>query len=347
LKIALDATYSLGVNLSGVGVYSREILLGLGAAHPEAEFSFCYRPHRFLRSFQVSLPRNCRRRLLWESWMFGAPDLFHGLNQRMPRKARFRRAISTFHDLFVLTGDYSTSEFRRRFAQQAREAAVRSDLIIAVSEFTAGQVANLLGVERARLRVVPHGVRRPAETSPPLASREKLILHVGAVQRRKNIERLVEAFEQVGGEWRLALAGSPGFGAREILGRIEDSPRRKDIEVLGYASDEVLKSLYRRAAILAFPSLDEGFGMPVLEAMAAGVPVLTSNRSALPEVSGDAALLVDATDVSSITDGLRRLTADENLQEELAQRGLSRVSSFSWEAAVGNTWAVYQELLSR
>ena len=122
-------------------------------------------------------------------------------------------------------------------------------------------------------------------------------MSVGAIQRRKNIVRLVEAFEQLASGWKLVLAGSFGFGSEAALQRIERSPRKQDIQVLGYVSDSQLEELYRRASIFAFPSLDEGFGMPVLDAMARGVPVLTSNVSAMPEVAGDAALLVDPTDV--------------------------------------------------
>jgi len=186
-------------------VYSNELLSGLATAHPETRFQCCYRAHRFLRSWRSQLPPNCRRRLLTESWP-SRGALFHGLNQRLPLKAKLRRAVCTFHDLFVLTGDYSTAEFRQRFAGQAREAARRSTLMIAVSEFTASQVESLLGVERSRIRIVPHGVR-PVDNARPLLGREKMILHVGALQRRKNLTRLVEAMQSVDPDWRLVLAG--------------------------------------------------------------------------------------------------------------------------------------------
>jgi len=342
LRIALDATYSVGENLSGVGVYSRQILFGLASAHPEARFLLCYRPHRFLRSLVQRLPANCSRRLLFETHAPRPAVLFHGLNQRLPR-VRFRRVVSTFHDLFVLTGDYSSAEFRRRFAELARTAAERSDLIIAVSEFTASQVRDLLGVEPSRIRVVPHGVLPHAGPDLP---RERLILHVGAIQRRKNIARLVEAFEQVAAEWRLVLAGSLGFGAEEILRRIDESPRRENIQVLGYVPGRQLARLYARASVFAFPSLDEGFGMPVLEAMAAGVPVLTSNRPALAEVSGDAAFLVDPADGAAIAAALGRLTTDDALRRDLIGRGLKRAANFTWERAAAKTWAVYRELVA-
>jgi glycosyltransferase involved in cell wall biosynthesis len=341
LKIALDATYSLGPNLSGVGVYSRQILHGIAAAHPETNFLYCYRPHRFRPSLSDVLPPNSSRRVLWKGWPRSA-DLFHGLNQRID--GRYRRTVATFHDLFVLSGDYSTPEFRARFVAQARGAAERSDLIIAVSQFTAGQLEQILKVDPARIRVIRHGVRPAPSIVSPIA-REPMILFVGAIQKRKNIVRLVEAFEGVASGWKLVLAGSFGFDAEEALQRIERSPRKGDIQVPGYVPEQDLETLYQRASVFAFPSLDEGFGMPVLDAMARGIPVLTSNVSAMPEVVGSAALLVDPADVQSVAEGLRKLTEDAVLRSELAQKGLERSGEFSWEKAVRATWAAYGELL--
>jgi glycosyltransferase involved in cell wall biosynthesis len=341
LRIALDATYSLGDNLSGVGVYSRELMRALAAAHPEQPFTWCYRPHRYLRSFTSPLPPNARRALLYEPFLPRARDFFHGLNQRVPG-IRFRRTLTTFHDLFVLTGDYSTPDFRRRFVEQARRAAAESDAIIAVSEFTARQVEELLGVERRRIHVVHHGADHVAPA--PAVPRENIVLHVGAVQKRKNIARLVEAFERTPAGWRLVLAGSEGYGAAEILARIANSPRRQDIQVLGYVSAPELAQWYARARIFAFPSLDEGFGMPVLEAMAAGVPVIAARRAALPEVCGDAALLVDPEDTAAIAAALELLMEDGTAAERLVQAGFKRAQGFRWTKAAAQTWEVYQLL---
>jgi glycosyltransferase involved in cell wall biosynthesis len=342
VQIALDATYSLGSNLSGVGVYSREILFGLARSHPQDKFLFCYRPHRYLRSFRDGLPRNAARRLLHGS-ASPAPeaDVFHALNQRVD--APGHRTVTTFHDLFVITSEYSTPEFRSRFTEQARQAAQRSDLIVAVSRFTGGQVEEFLGVEPARIRVIPHGVHVPPTSVP--SARQDLVLFVGAIQRRKNVRGLVHAFERMPASWRLALAGATdGFGAAEELQAIESSPRKSDIDVLGYVTQAELETLYRRARIFAFPSLDEGFGMPVLDAMAYSVPVITSRRSALPEVAGDAALLVNPDDPEEITAALVRLASDEALREDLARRGRERALQFSWESAIAKTWEVYREL---
>jgi glycosyltransferase involved in cell wall biosynthesis len=345
ITVALDATYSIGDALSGVGIYSHEMLRGLPAGHPKIRFEFCYRPHRYFRSWRAALPPNARRRLLAEPLGPRSATLFHGLNQRLPA-IPLQRAVATFHDLFVLTGEYSTPEFRDRFAAQARDAAERADILIAVSQFTKSQVVSLLGVPAEKVRVVHHGLRelpRPAHQNP--MAREPVILHVGAIQKRKNIARLVEAFETLDPAWRLVLAGANGYGADEILARIQNSPARDRITAPGYVSPEDLAGWYSRASIFAFPSLDEGFGMPVLEAMAAGIPVLTSNRSALPEVAGDAALLVNPEDSDGLASALGELTGREDLRQELARRGAARVRIFTWGRAVRETWDVYRELL--
>jgi glycosyltransferase involved in cell wall biosynthesis len=339
VEIALDATYSLGKNLSGVGVYSREMMFGLANAHPSDRFSFYYRTHRLLRSLSDSLPRNARRRVL-----SGPPkgDIFHALNQRVDSRAK--RTVTTFHDLFVMTGGYSSPDFRLRFTEQAKTAAKNSDLIIAVSSFTGGQVETLLGVPRDRIRVIPHGVRPPAELRP---QRENIVLFVGAIQKRKNVGRLIRAFDLMPSGWRLVLAGAPdGYGAQEELKALEKIHRVQDVEVKGYVSAHELEELYRRARIFAFPSLDEGFGMPVLEAMAHGVAVLASRRSAIPEVAGDAAFLVDPTDIGEMAEALRLLAVSAEDREDLIVRGRARAAKFTWKSAVEQTWAVYQELLT-
>jgi glycosyltransferase involved in cell wall biosynthesis len=348
VRIALDATYSVGSKPTGVAVYSREILWGLAQRHPEASYSFCYRSHRFFRSFEAFLPRRAQRLPMFESW---APpsQIFHGLNQRLPNLSGKRRLVTTFHDLFVLTSEYSSPEFRARFAAQARDAAQRSDLIITVSAFTASQVVELLGIERSRIRVIHHGAYHPSAAQlSSLTKRQPFILSVGAIQTRKNTGRLIQAFEQLPAGWRLVLAGSPtGFGSEEILAQIAASPRRADIQVLGYVSQSRLEALYSRAALFAFPSLDEGFGIPVMEAMAWGVPVVTSNRSALLEISGDAAFQVDPTNVEELRHTLQTLIDQPSLREQMAQRGFAHAAPFTWDRAVDQTWTVYHELLDR
>jgi glycosyltransferase involved in cell wall biosynthesis len=341
VQIALDATYSVDPHPSGIAVYSREIVSGLAAAYPQDDFFHCYRVKQWKHAPRIAVS-NVRRRLLLPPLPNFRADLFHGLNQRVDRRpARF--VASTFHDLFVMTGDYSSPSFRARFTEQARTAARNSDFVIAVSSFTAAQVADLLRYERSRIEVIPHGVRLPLDVS---TGRENMILSVGALQLRKNIVRLVAAFERLPRCWRLMLAGAPtGYGAAGILERIAASPARERISVTGYVAAPELERLYGRASIFAFPSLDEGFGIPVLEAMAHGTPVVTSNRSALPETAGDAAWLVDPYETDQIHSALAKLAGDPDLRNQLSAKGRARAALFSWEKAVGATHRVYERLL--
>ncbi|HEX4228654.1 MAG TPA: glycosyltransferase family 1 protein [Bryobacteraceae bacterium] len=342
MRIALDATYSVDPHPSGITIYSRELLTGLAERHATDKLAFAYRWKQFRRAPRPLL-KNVQRRLLLPPLSPFRADLFHALNQRLDWRPA-NRTVSTFHDLFVMTAEYSSAEFRARFTEQAKRAAEHSDRIVAVSEFTASQVTALLGFDRARIRVIPHGVHIPKRSEE--GARERTVLFVGALQQRKNIIRLVEAFERLPREWRLTLAGSTnGYGAGAILQRIEASRARERIDILGYVEGPELDRLYRRASIFAFPSLDEGFGIPVLEAMAHGTPVLTSDRPSLREVAGDAALLIDAKDVDQIEQALVRLTADPDLASYFSDRGLARAKQFSWDRAVDATYDLYRELV--
>lgn len=343
MRIALDATYSIDPFPSGIAVYSRELLRGLALQHPADTWVECFRFKQWTQR-PLQTAGNVRTRILQWPLPIGRADLFHALNQRADWRPA-QKVVSTFHDLFVMTAEYSTPGFRRRFIAQARRAAKCSDAIIAVSQFTAEQVHSLLGVERSRIRVIPHGVSVAPHHDE--IKRENIILSVGALQLRKNTSRLVEAFETLRrSDWKLVLAGSPaGYGAKQILERIQKSPARERIEIAGYITGEKLQQLYATAKVFAFVSLDEGFGIPVLEAMANGIPVLTSKRSALPEVSGAAALAIDPLSTEQIASSLEMLTEDEGLRETLREKGYRRASQFSWANAVRETYKVYEELV--
>ena len=344
MRIALDATYSVDPHPSGIAIYSEELLRGLAALYPEDEFLHCYRPKQWRKRQRPHLP-NIRSRLLQSPFPLGSPALFHALNQRVDRRPA-RAVVSTFHDLFVMSAEYSTREFRARFTGQAKRAAGNSDLIIAVSHYTANQVHERLNVPASRIRVVPHGVHQLSLDLP--IQRENVILFVGTLQLRKNVIRLLEAFEEgYCPGWKLILSGAPGgYGGPEIAERINSSRYRDKIEVTGYVSREELERLYSRSSIFAFPSLDEGFGIPVLEAMAHGVPVLTSNRPALAEIAADAAVLVDPFDTGAIAKHLKQLMQNPEWREQLREKGITQARQFTWARTVRETYAVYKELLN-
>ena len=355
MSIALDATYSISRSPSGVAVYCANLIEALAGSAPDQRFLLCYRANRFLRALRTPLPGpNCSRKLLEEAFCVffrREVSLFHGLNQRLPR-CRFERAVTTFHDLFVINRDYSTPEFRRRFTLLAEDAARRSDRIITVSQYTADQVALHLGYPREQISVVHHGINPlPRFSDQDLAEfrcrhdlEAPFLLHVGAIQKRKNIMRVVEAFERLNSQFRLVLAGSAGYGAEEIMARIESSGARQRIHVHGYVDDNLLARFYRTATALVFPSLEEGFGFPVLEAMSVGLPVVTSNRSSLPEVSGGAARLVDPESTDEIEAGIEEVIVDQDVRRRLIRQGRARAAEFNWIKAAQETLSVYAQL---
>ena len=196
--------------------------------------------------------------------------------------------------------------------------------VIAVSEFTKAEAVELLGVDPGRVRVIPHGVASPFEPYGPAAG-GRYALAVGTLEPRKNLARAVLAAERAGVELR--VVGPPGWGG-------------VDIDTVGFVDDDELARLYRGAECLVYPSLYEGFGLPVLEAMACGIPVVTSATGATAEVAGDAAVLVDPLDVDAIAAGIREAI---ERREELRAAGLERASQFTWENAARQTVEVYRE----
>lgn len=353
--IGIDAGNCFDRPPTGVAVYARNLSWELARTYPEERFGWYFRSNRYFRSFRSPLPPNARRRLLEDLPLrlsAGRVQLFHGLNQRLPDGIQAPR-VATFHDLFALSGDYSTPEFKERFGRLSRETANKADHIIAVSSYTARQVARRLQFPRSRITVIHHGVEPLDVPSPErcesilrgLGVTRPFVLHMGTLQVRKNLERAVAAFEAAGGSAQLVLAGSHGYGADRILGRIDQSLFRERIRLTGHVADDVRACLYASAEVLLFPSLEEGFGLPVVEAFSAGLPVITSDASAAAEVAGDAAMLVDPCSIGEIAEALERVLESPELRGELARKGSERVRDFTWQRCAAKTWRVYRMLL--
>ena len=174
------------------------------------------------------------------------------------------------------------------------------------------------------------------------------VLYVGNIKPHKNLVRLIEAFDELRrGELedlKLLIIGDQISKLPALRRAVHRHKLHKHVRFLGYLADDQLAILYRLASVFAFPSLYEGFGLPPLEAMASGTPVVTSNVSSLPEVVGGAAVLVDPYDVDAIVDGLRRVLTNPTLAAEMRQKGIARAREFSWERSVAKTWAVYQQI---
>jgi len=363
--LALDATYAADPEPTGTGVYSARLIAALaalsvssGAFLPEdsCRLTLCFRPGPYLRwARRQKWPPGCSLQPLYEP--FFCPRrvaLFHGLNQRLLRR-RYPAEVVTVHDVFpVSSPDYSTPQFQERFTEILRHAVRHATRIIAVSHATREQLLRHTGAAEAQLRVVHHGVDPPQPASQEekgafrralgFTADEPFFLNVGAIQARKNVSNIVLALRQVPG-CRLVLAGGDGFGAQQTHALIAREGLSGRVTVLGHAPYASLRLLYSTATALVFPSLEEGFGLPILEAMSYGLPVITSNCSSMPEVGGEAALYVDPRSPEEIAAAMQRVAEDAELARDLSRKGRERAALFSWERCARETLQVYREAL--
>ena len=232
----------------------------------------------------------------------------------------------------------------------------RAGHIIAVSEQSKRDVIEAYGIPPEKITVIyeaadPRFCPQPAETVAAVRARyglpERYLLFVGTIEPRKNLGRVLTAFERLHAEGltdALVIVGKRGWLYDDFFARLEGSPAKQAVIFPGFVPDADLPAVYAGAQALAFPSEFEGFGLPVLEAMACGTPVVCSNTSSLPEVTGDAALLVDPLDVDALTEALRRVLSEPSLAADLRARGLAQAARFSWARAAEETLAVYRRL---
>jgi len=258
-----------------------------------------------------------------------AADVLHCPTYRGPLRPALPLVV-TVHDLAVFRHPDAFNRWTRtyspRVVPRVLSAARR---IIAVSEFTRRELVELLRVPDDKIRVVPNGIDDEFTRDGPAAEGE-YVLAVGTLEPRKNLERLVEAARR--NHVELRVVGAPGWGGVELGGN--------GVRWLGEVSDADLATLYRGALCVAYPSVYEGFGIPVLEAMACGAPVVTSRGTAMEEVADGAAVLVDPNDPAELAAGLERATAE---REALVARGLERARAFRWDAIADATVGVYRE----
>ena len=289
----------------------------------------------------------------WLPWQI---ELFHSLAQRPPAFS-FKHEVVTIHDVFPISGpDYSTPDFQRKFSRLLRQALARSERILVLSEYTACQLARHCAVGRERIRVVPGGVDLPAETlSVEACLRERarlvgegceMLLTLGVLDNRKNVVTALRVLQLLPERYRLVLAGGDGYGSEAIHAYIASHKLESRVRRLGHVPAVRIPVLYQSASALLFPSLEEGFGFPMLEAMAYGLPVVTSNTSALPEVGGDAALYADPRDPCDIASNVVSAVEDAEIRGGLIRRGQQRAQRFPWRRTGEETLKVYQELIA-
>jgi glycosyltransferase involved in cell wall biosynthesis len=302
----------------------------------------------WVRGEQEHLPRLARR---------AGCDVVHSLASTAPVWGRFAR-VTTIHDLhYKLAPDahFGVRALGMRLLVPA--AARRSHRIIAVSHSTAQELVTHVGIPRQKIDVVWHGVggvdRTAARPEGELRARfdlgrRPLLLTAAAKRPHKNLMRLLEAHARLPPESRpiLVMPGYPTPHEEQLAARARELGTADDVRMPHWVSDADLEGLYAAASAFVLPSLHEGFGMPVLEAMARGLPVATSDRAALAEVADDAALLFDPTDVDSIADALAQILRDDVLRARLRAAGVARAAQFTWERAAAQTVASYESAVA-
>ncbi|HEV7239982.1 MAG TPA: glycosyltransferase family 1 protein [Thermoanaerobaculia bacterium] len=268
-------------------------------------------------------------------------DVVHCPTARVPflRKPD-TRTIITIHDLVPLAAPQTHQlTYRLYFRTVLPRALQRFDHIVASSESTRNDLQKFYEIDRSRISVVLLACGwRPLEALEVVREKEPFFLWVGTLEPRKNLQRTIDAFaayrSRSHAQERLLVVGARGWGRSRIS-------LPEGVEVLGYVDDPTLRSLFRRAKALVYPSLYEGFGFPVLEAMTQGCPVIASRSSSLPEVAGDAAIYCDPLDATSIAGAMARVS-DPELRERMIEKGLSRAAGFSWQRTAAEMVAIYR-----
>jgi glycosyltransferase involved in cell wall biosynthesis len=290
---------------------------------------------------------------------FDYPDIVQGTNYSVYCCGNSKRIINIYDLVFIKYPDYIDSVVQQ-YEKRIKQCLKWTDLVITISESSKRDVVEYLGVDPNRVYVTPLASRYSSEyLSEEQSERLKAsidydfsipyLLFVSTIEPRKNITSIIEAFNRLKQkhkiEHHLVLIGRKGWHYEPIFAAIENSPWNNQIHHLDYLSDELVALFYSQADAFVYPSHYEGFGLPVLEAMTLGTPVITSNTSSLPEVAGEAALLVDPDDSTSLADAIVKVISDSHLRAELIGKGKERAKLYSWERTAQETLKAYKSLL--
>jgi glycosyltransferase involved in cell wall biosynthesis len=377
MRVGFDATAAVRQG-GGIGRYVRELLRALAEVDAGNDYRVFVASPRPLPHPLPTLPRGARLfhlplhdRWLARAWhrarlpipvelALGPLDLYHSPDFTLPPTLPGTPTLLTVHDLSYVRDPDSASPALRAFLDRVVPRSVRrATRVLADSEATRGDLVELYGTSAEKIEVLYSGVSdtfQPVTDAAALSAvrarygltSEPFVLSVGALHARKNHARLIQAFACLDPalvrSHRLVIAGGREWSSDAILAEPQRHGLAGRIHFPGYVADEDLPALYSAAAAFAYPSLYEGFGLPVLEAMACGLPVVTSNVSCLPEVAGGAALLVAPHDVAALAAALASLLTDKALAAALAARGRARAAKFTWDKAARQLLDVYDRL---
>lgn len=368
MRVGFDGTLH-GARTTGAGEYQRQLLLNLSrvdadlelvlyraraASHTPSESAaevhdMPWRADQRLRRI-LGGAVSWRRRFLRDSL-----DLLHVPFYYLPPGAP-HKSIVTIYDTRFLRFPETYPRARAAFLRAMVPRSLRrARLVVTISEFSKREIVELVGIDPQQIRVTPLAARSAfapvvcEETRVAVAAKYKVpsrfILSTSTLEPRKNLARVIEAFAQLRGsgiEEHLVLAGVKYFGDGDIMAAIARHGLAECVHIIGYVDDEHMAALYSMASVFIYPSLYEGFGIPPLESMACGTPVVAANGTSIPEVVGDAAVLVDPYDVQDIARGLRHVLGDPLFARKLSERGLAHSKSFSWTTTAELTVNAYR-----
>lgn len=367
MRILVDYRPALRAR-TGVGEYIHELVRAYTAAHPDEVTVFTsswkdrpapstaadLRAPVIDRHLPVAALNYLWHRLEWPSIeaIAGAFDVVHAAHPLLIPSRRAARVV-TIHDLFFLDHPERTPrEIRRDYPALVGDHARRAEAVITSSEHTARLLQRRLGVAIDRIYCCPPGAPEWSTLGrAPNVPHDGYVLFLGTLEPRKNIGFLLDVFASLASRGRpaptLLLAGAAGPEAREWLERVSRPPLAGHVEYRGYTPQSDRERLYSGARALVLPSLDEGFGLPALEAMSAGVPVIASNRGSLPEVVAGGGTLLDPTDADAWTRAIERIASDDHWAAEQACLGLERAKAFTWPATAERLRTAYSDAMKR
>jgi glycosyltransferase involved in cell wall biosynthesis len=372
IRVGINASKYFGVN-TGVGRYTSNLCNSISKSKDGNNYYF-YLPGRSRTCWndmngaqpgkQGMSSQNNTLRILWEQILLPIKirkdmlDLFHYTDHAMSLIQRRHPVVITVHDIAYIRFPYLLNKSRQVYKKYILNLSVKkADIIIADSHSTKHDIIEFFKVDEKKIKVIHLGVEnrfRPINNVERYRTRNnlptKIILNIGTLEPRKNVVTLIKAFKRLrekGHEdYILAIAGEKGWLYKRIFEEIKNSGMEQSIRLLGVVRDEELPLLYNCADLFVYPSLYEGFGLPPLEAMACGVPIITSNTSSLPEVVGNAGIMVDPNDIESLSDEMYKVLNDKELKHRMRRDGLKRAKMFTWEKTVNNVIEIYNEILS-
>ncbi len=375
MRIAIDYTAALRQN-AGIGTYVRNLVSALLEENTSNQYTLLAsgrasgaRPFptaENIRNRNIFIPDRYLN-ILWyrlrvplpPTFFTGPADIYHGPDFVLPPLGKKIRKVVTIHDLaFLEHPEYAVPELAAYLRKVVPEAIKAADVVTTVSPEVSRTLIKHFQTPGEKLVVVPNGVSASIHriTDPLLldATRHKFnlkspfVLAVGTLEPRKNHIGLIKAFHQLHQQKKapamLVIAGGPGWLYEETQSLVEKLKLTKKVRFLGRVTDFELITLYSMAEVFAFPSFFEGFGIPPLEAMACGAPVITSNTSSLPEVVGDAALLVDPYNIDDLAHNIQKVLDDDELRASLRQKGYAHVQGYTWQRSAQKLLSIYQRL---